>query len=40
MKLSGIVLHRNPLVATAADSAGVQYIGQKKDGVVRQLPVA
>lgn len=38
-RLSGMGLHRNLFVATAPDGARVQYIGEKKNGVVRQLPI-
>lgn len=38
-RLSGMGLHRNLFVATAPDGARVQYIGEKKNGAVRQLPI-
>lgn len=38
-RLSGMGLHRYMFVATAPDGARVQYIGEKNNGVVRQLPI-
>lgn len=38
-RLSGMGLHRHMFVATAPDGARVQFIGEKKNGVVRQLPI-
>lgn len=38
-RLSGMGLHRDLFVATAPDGAGFLYVAEKKNGIVRQLPV-